>query len=94
MSKLGPLLTSKHLSRSNNITRTPVYANMDTGSVGTGLPSAAYKVYNTLITLTVRDGSGLPDLAQTVRRIDFPFNKRDLLGYNSKGDCYLDMGDE
>lgn len=79
---------------SDNVVQTPVYANMDTGTIGVGLPSAAYQAYTALITSLACDGSGLPDLAWNVNGIDFPFDKRDLLGYNGEGNCYLDMRDE
>ena len=79
---------------SDSVTQTPACGNMDTGSVGVGLPSAAYKAYTALITSTACNGSGLPDLAWNVNGIDFPFDKRDLLGYDGTGNCYLDIRDE
>jgi hypothetical protein len=79
---------------SDDIVQTPVYANMDTGTIGVGLPSPAYKAYTALITSLACDGSGLPDLAWNVNGIDFPFDKRDLLGYFGGGECYLNIRDE
>lgn len=81
-------LTTFTFEGSDKVDQTPVYANMDTGSSGIGLPSPAFKAWSAMITSTACDGSGMPALAWNVVGVDLSFDKRDLLGYNGPDNCY------
>lgn len=87
------VLTTFTFPGSDQVAQPATYANMDTGSPSVGLTSAAYKAYTAQITSLACDGSGLPDLAWHVDGIDFPIDKRDLLGYSGSNTCYLDIYD-